>query len=448
MYFGKYGVGFDCPCPAGIHEQEYLLSAEGRNVIQEEKQMSIPSKDLERIRSLAKLKVEYANDQTNAEILKKWDALAQGRRETPTMRLLFSNFSGEMISHRMQCEDDTARGIEWSLLASMTGRELFGDDTPISATFDIGWHTWASPFGIGAKTSRTKNGRGFHIDPVIEDLEEDFDKLRGSGFGVNREATLQRRELIENLIGDILPTRMVMGSLSGSITNPLVHLMGMENYYLAMYDTPEALHRVMDMATKVYEDYYDFLEKEKLLLPTFGTTGVAQESYAFNNELPSDHVEKTTQCWGFLESQETTAVAPEVYGEFVYPYQDRLVKRYGLLSYGCCERVDALWTDYLSKWTNLRKLSVSPFNNEPQVGEYLRGTKVVYYSKPRAELVTNPGPLDEEALRVYFKGVCEAASGCLFEIAQREVLTLFGDPERGRRYVEIAKDCVEKYWKP
>ena len=55
---------------------------------------------------------------------------------------------------------------------------------------------------------------------------------------------------------------------------------------------------------------------------------------------------------------------------------------------------------------------------------------------------------DEDALRAYFKGVCKAASGCLFEMAQREVLTLFGDYERGRRYVEIAKECVDRYWKP
>ena len=137
-----------------------------------------------------------------------------------------------------------------------------------------------------------------------------------------------------------------------------------------------------------------------------------------------------------------------MFGEFVYPYQDRLVKRYGLLSYGCCERVDAIWEDYLSKWANLRKLSVSPFNNEQQIGEYLRGSRVVYYSKPRAEYVTNVGSLDEEAIRKYFKGVCEAASGCLFEVAQREVGTIYGDYERGRRYVELARESIAKYWKP
>lgn len=407
-------------------------------------------KDRQRLRSLAQKQLEYAHSPENDAILKKWEALAQGRRETPTVRLLFSNFEHEVITPRLQCVGETARKIEAGLLKTLVGRELFDDDTPVSPTFDVAWDTWASPFGIRPHITRAsgENPQGFHIDPVIEDLEEDIDKLRGGDFGVDREKTQRRIELAQEILGDILPVRMVMPSLTGAITNPLVALMGMENYYCSMYDYPDELHEVMEMATRVYEEYYDFLEREGLLLPTCGISPVAQESFAFNSELPTEKVEKTTQCWGFLESQETTAVSPQTFGEFVFPYQDRLVKRYGLLSYGCCERVDAIWPDYLSRWKNLRKLSVSPFNNEKLVGEYLRGSNVVYYSKPRAEFVTCVGPMDEEALRAYFKGVCEAASGCLFEIAQREVGTIFGDFERGRRYVQIARECVEEYWKP
>lgn len=411
---------------------------------------NISIKDRERLRSLARKQLEFANSPENDVILKKWDALAQGRRETPTVRLLFSNFPHEVVTPRMQCEGKEARELEYAMLSTLVGRELFGDDTPISPTFDMVWDTWVSPFGIEPHLTRAsgENAMGFHIDPVIEDLETELDKLRGGNFGVDREKTQKRIALVEDVMGDLLPVRMIQPSLTGAITNPLVHLMSMENYYLSMYDCPDELHELMDMATTVYERYYDFLEEEKLLAPTCGISPVAQESFAFNNELPTDHVEKTTQCWGFLESQETTAVSTDMFGEFVFPYQDRLVKRYGLLSYGCCERVDATWPEYLSKWKNLRKLSVSPFNNEAQVGEYLRGSNVVYYSKPRAEFVTNRGPLDEDALRKYFKGVCEAASGCLFEIAQREVGTIYGDFERGRRYVQIAKECVEEYWKP
>lgn len=409
---------------------------------------AITRQDREILRNLARKQLEYAHSPRNDTILKQWEALAQGRRETPTVRLLFSNFTHEVITPRMQCTGEAARGIEYALLNTLVGRELFDDDTPISPTYDISWRTWVSPFGAKPSITQAETGNGYHVEPVVQDLEEDFDKLKGGHFGLDRESTRQTVELVQSVLGDLLPVRMVQQPLCGAITNPLVHLMGMEAYYCAMYDYPELLHQAMEMATRVYEDYYDFLEREGVLLPTCGISPLPQESFAFNRELPTENVTKTTQCWGFLESQETTAVSPETYGEFVYPYQDRLVKRFGLLSYGCCERVDAIWPDYLSKWENLRKLSVSPFNNEPQVGEYLRGSQVVYYSKPRAEFVTNPGPMDEDALRAYFKGVCQAASGCLFEIAQREVGTIFGDFDRGRRYVEIARECVEEYWQP
>lgn len=411
---------------------------------------SISPRDREILRRQAQNNLDYAKSPQNDIILQKWRAQAEGRREAPPVRFLVSNFRHEVITPRLQCEGEQARRIEATLLDRIAGRELFDDDTPVSPTFDMGWHTHVQPFGLQPVITRAEgsNSQGFHIDPVITDLASEMDKLRGGSFGVDREATTRWRELLEDTLGDILPVRMVMGSLPGSLTNPLVHLMGMEAYYIAMLDSPDVVHQAMEMGTAVYERYYDFLEKEQLLLPTNGMSPLAQESFAFTDELPTDKATRTNDCWGFLESQETTAVSPEAFGEFVFPYQQRLVNRFGLLSYGCCERVDAIWPDYLSKWPTLRKLSVSPFNNEPRVGECLRGSRVVYYSKPRAEFVTCDGPLNDAAITEYFKGVCEAASGCLFEIAQREVGTIFSDPERGRRYVRLAKEAVDRYWNP
>ncbi len=411
---------------------------------------SVSARDRDILKRRAQTQLEYASSPQNGIILKKWRAQAAGRREAPPIRLLFSNFRHEVITPRLQCQSEQARRIEAALLDTLVGRELFDDDTPVSPTFDMRWHTHIRPFGLQGAVTRAEgsNAQGFHIDPVISDLVSEVDKLRGGSFGVDREATACQRELLEDVLGDILPVRIVMGSLPGAITNPLVRLMGMENYYLAMFDCPDVVHQAMDMAITVYERHYDFLEDEQLLLPTNGFSPVGQESFAFTDELPTDTVTRTTECWGFLESQETTAVSADNFGEFVFPYQQRLVDRFGLLSYGCCERVDAIWPDYLSTWPKLRKLSVSPFNDEPLIGEYLRGSRVVYYSKPRAELVTCDGPLNGEAITAYFKGVCEAASGCLFEISQREVGTIFGDFERGRHYVRLAKEAVDSYWCP
>jgi hypothetical protein len=263
----------------------------------------ISARDREILRHRAHLQCEYANSPQNDIILKQWRAQAEGRREAPPVRLLFSGFPHEVVSPRLQCEGKQARGIEAGLLSRLVGRELFDDDTPISPTFDMAWHTRVRPFGIDPQVTRAGGHKsdGFHIDPVISDLAAEIDKLRGGSFAVDREATARRRELIEDLFGDILPVRMVMGSLPGAMTNPLVKLMGMEAYYIAMYDCPEAVHEAMDMATKVYEGYYDLLEEEKLLLPTCECAPVAQESFAFTDELPTDTVTQTTQAaweWG------------------------------------------------------------------------------------------------------------------------------------------------------
>ena len=52
----------------------------------------ISANDREILRGLAKKHLEYANSPENDAILRKWDALGKGRRETPTVRLLFSKF--------------------------------------------------------------------------------------------------------------------------------------------------------------------------------------------------------------------------------------------------------------------------------------------------------------------------------------------------------------------
>ncbi len=408
----------------------------------------ISQSDRERLRALALHKRELAENAENARIMKLWRAQAEGRRDTPPVRLLYSNFYDEVISPRQECVGAEARKIEWKLLDETVGRDLFGDDTPLSPTYDIPLFASADPFGSHPNLTRAENSKGFHINPVTDDLEADIDLFKHGSFHADPEGTKAWADFVSEIIGDILPVRITMNGLTAAMTNPLVQLIGMENYYLAMYDTPDALHDIMNTACTLYENYFDMLEEKGLLLPTNDFSMLPQESFAFTDELPRDHVTSTKEMWGFLESQETTAVAPETYGEFVYPYMDRLVKRWGLLSYGCCERVDNIFEPYLSRWKNLRKLSVSPFNDEKKVGDLLRGTNIVYYSKPRAEYVTNPGPLDEEATLLYFKGVCEAASGCLFEIAQREVGTIFNDFNRGRRYVELAREAVEKYWKP
>ena len=408
----------------------------------------LSAKEREILRQLAYKKQTMATSPENNEILKKWFAQSTGQKYAPIVGLMASNFMGEVVAPRLQCESDTARSLEWSLLASMAGRELFGDDTPLYPEFLVDTGASVDPFGVKSSLKHADKTLGFHIEPVTDDLEKDFGLFLHGSFDISNAHAIRLRDAANEVFGDILPARLSMNALCAPMTNPLVMLIGLENMYTSMYDCPEAFKAVMESACSTYEKAFDALEASGLLLPTNGLSCLPQESFCLTDELPSDKVTSTKQMWGFLECQEFTAASPEMYAEFVRPYMDRLVSRFGLLSYGCCERVDNLLENYLLKWDNLRKLSVSPFNDQHKVGDLIRGRRIVFYSKPRAELLTNPGPLDEDAVINSFKYICEAASGCMLEMNQREAGTIYSDPTRGRRYIELAKATADKYWKP
>ena len=82
------------------------------------------------------------------------------------------------------------------------------------------------------------------------------------------------------------------------------------------------------------------------------------------------------------------------------------------------------------------------------MGERLRGTNIIYHRKPSANFLSLGDTLDEDAIVEHIKKTALAASGCHLEIAQREVGTIHSDFERARRYIEIVRNTVEKYWKP
>ena len=109
--------------------------------------MEASLKDREILRELATRKAQLAHSARNDEILKMWDNQARGVRDTPTVRLLFSNFKHEVLTPRQRCEGKDARNLENQLLSSMVGRELFDDDTPVSPTFDVNVFATVSPFG-------------------------------------------------------------------------------------------------------------------------------------------------------------------------------------------------------------------------------------------------------------------------------------------------------------
>ena len=278
-------------------------------------------------------------------------------------------------------------------------------------------------------------------------MEEDFDKLKPSPITLEPvEEAEKRRDVLNELFGDILPAKFSGYSLYVVPTQNIVHLMSMEDMYVAMYDTPELFKKMMDMLADDYCRYFDLLEQQGRLMPTVGAEALGQGTYCFTSDLPQDAVTKTTQVWGYLDSQETSGSSPAMYKEVIFPFYKKIFDRYGLLSYGCCEAVDPIWDGCLGDVENLRRVSISPWCNEELMGERLRGRKTVYHRKPSPNFLGVGNQLDEDALREHIKKTLLAVQGCTLEFTQRDVYAVSKSFEKVRRYVEIIREECAKHW--
>ncbi|MGL6175320.1 MAG: hypothetical protein ACRC1P_12020 [Cellulosilyticaceae bacterium] len=412
---------------------------------------SISSKDREIIRELAKKQYDYSQLPSMKETEKEWYKHNQLQGNRPMIHIEMGTFDKEIILGLLKCESEQARQIEASLYKNFLNHEICGDDRVVADFYGVSWRTYFRLFDRQITVTHAKDSVGHQFNYIIKDLQEDLPNLGQTKFGVDKEGTLAYKAFLEDLFGDVLPVKMTSSSLGAVPTQDVVHMMGMEQMFFAMYDYPDEFHAFMNRIAEDYINYFKWLETEGLLMTTTGNQWLGQGSFCYTDELPNQEQVKgrliTTQdMWGFMDSQETVSLSPDMYEEFIFPYYKKVSELFGLFSYGCCEPVDPFWDKCISKFENLRKVSISPWCNEEKMGNELRGSKIIYHRKPSPNYLGVGKELDEEAFSKHIIDTLRAAKGCKLEIAQRDVYTLGGNIPKARRYVEIIRNLIDKYW--
>lgn len=363
----------------------------------------------------------------------------------------------------LQCTSDVARQIELQLVRAVLSHDLIGDDKVVPSFFGVGWHAWMVLFDTRVDRVHAEDSSGGQLGHQfvhpIKDLAKDLEHLKPTVHSFDKEATLRWKAFLHDVMGDILPIKITMGSLSASLSQHAVHLMGMENMMFSMVDCPDEFIRFMSMITDAYIDHWEWLENNELLVPNSGNDWLGQGSYGFTKSLPQafdgtagkvevegkDKV-KVNQVWGYMDSQETVGISPAMFGEFFFPSYEKAAQRLGLLSYGCCEPVHSIWTDYIGKLSNLRKVSISAWCDEQFMGEALAGSKTIFHRKPSPMFIGVGKELDEVAYRQHILATLTAAKNCKLEFSFRDIYNLGGDPEKPRRAVQIIRELVDKHW--
>lgn len=413
---------------------------------------SITPQERTLLRELAKKQLEYAMLPAMKQKTEQWTLHNDLKGDVPMIHVETWTFSGDIFPE-LKCTSETARKIEWQLLEQIVNYELIQDDRVVPPYFFYNWQIHRELFNLPIKTAHASNSSGNDLGHQflhqITDLPKDLPTLQKTNFSVDREETLRWKGFVEDLLGDILPVKLSMHSLNACLSQDIVHLMGMENMIYSIVDYPDEFQAFIKMISDDYIAFFKWMEQEKLLAANNTYNGVGNGTFGFSNVLPGKTENLTTHdCWGFMDSQETISISPEMFGEFFFPYYEAVGKLFGLLSYGCCEPVHNIWEPYLSKLPHIRKVSISPWCDEEFMGEALRGSDVIYHRKPSPNFVGVGSQLDEEAFSQHLTKTLKAAAGCKLEFSFRDIYSLGGDKSKPRRAVQILRDLIEKHWKP
>ena len=403
--------------------------------------MSIKQWEREYLRDYAKEQLEISNLPIMAERARLWTLHNDCKIDRPMVHFEMHPVLDREFFRPIKCETPEARDLEKRLEFNIHNHLMVDDDRVVTPDYQVDIRAGIIPFDMEPKRENT-DGLGFHIVPQIENLE-DMSLIKPSPMIFNCKQRLEHRDLAEDIFGDILDVRLSMSGFYFCMTNEIVQRMSMENMFFAMYDTPNEFKAMMDSLSNDYIAFIRELEKRELLVGNNKNDWVAQGTFGFTEQLP-DRPKTSKDCWGFMDSQETVAISSEMFGEFVFPYYQKIADNFGRLVYGCCEPVDPFFDKYISKFNNLSKLSISAWANEEYMGERLAGTNIIYQRKPSPNYVGVGKNLDEEAFRAHIKKTVDATKKCKLEITFRDVVSLEGNISKPRRAVEIAREELEK----
>ncbi len=347
------------------------------------------AKDQKRLRDLACRYAEYAHGRPMAERREKW-RLHNGLKEKTFPFHIEDNGSYFAdLTPPLQCEDRECRALEARLLHAVVAYETIDDDRIIPDRFVVDWHTPVTSNCDELRFTHADNGHGsslgYETNRPIRDIEADWGKLRRRTISLDPDTTERQAWLAAEAFSGLLPVEIGRpGSFySDGITNRAVLLMGMQELYLQMALNPEAVHRLFGFLAEENLALGQWEEDQNLLtLNHDGNQGYCTGSSFFSDEtaVPAGRRVRSTDRYGYLESQESAGISAAMFDEFLMPHFTRLAARFKLLMFGCCEPVHHLMP-LLQRLPGLRKVSVTPWCDLRRLAETCR-QDVIWCRKP------------------------------------------------------------------
>ncbi len=316
-----------------------------------------------------------------------------------------------------------------------------------------------SLFGIDIATSQDANeisnmseaavSTSKHFDRVI-DTPEDIARIKNPVIAYDEALTNERCSAMREVFDGILNVRL--HGIDYFRFVPWDDLLPWMNIERGMYDfvcDPDFMHAAMQRYVEA--SVHRAREYERLGLISSNNTNalVGAGGYGFTDTLPlptrSGMGGRLADNWGDVADQIFTSISPDMTDEFAFEHEKEWADLFGCIYYGCCERLDHK-AEQLKTFSNLRKVSLSPFANMEQGMEKF-GKDTVISFKPNSNYLALDAP-DYDLLERELTDVCALAQkyGSSVEIVMKTIITLRGEPQRLWKWCDLASRVIERFY--
>jgi hypothetical protein len=408
-----------------------------------------------RLRQLAERYAKIAASQVMKDRKRQWKALNDLKPEKPMILVETQSIFGFLDHGELQCKNEYLRNVEKTLLHSIKQYELLGDDIVFEPYFRIPWRVIKSHYGpdVQVEEVHAENSLGYLYNFPIKEAE-DLKRLWKRTFVVDRECSLDFKNILNDIFGDILPPRLgnfdtvcpdmgfqyFVGNIPPLLTMDLFRLLGYETMNLWVYDEPEALKELIQYIADDWEYFLTFCLKEKLMTPNTDNQLAVAGGYGYVSDLPSAHDAPTNtymDCWTWVEAEVTSVFSPAMYADLFLPHLAAIANKFGLVNYGCCEPLHDRIELIKKAIPRLRGVTFSAWSDIEKLAAATNG-KYVCWKKPSTSFLTGNKP-DWEGTRVEIQHCWDCLKYFPIAIIVRDLYDIADDLKRLPEWVSMVK---------
>jgi hypothetical protein len=420
----------------------------------------ITSEETIHLRDLAKRVKDISGDAVWHEKRRLWTDLNSLRKVRPLVLCAIPEEAWREIIPREELliSDGLLSEVEWELKKRVYRARHIGDDEVITDILYVPIRYGLTDWVEGRV--RPYSGRADRAAAFTPSLVEygDLKRMRFPELSLDPGGTRADYEMVADIFGNILDVRLgqpfyaatdidVLG-WGNSLIDILCELRGLGRLFEDLVLAPEFVKEAMDFLMRGTMRCLDAMERENLLRLNNNefihksNTPLGSNGLGITDVLPGEGFDPDavtcSDLWGYFMAQEFSEVSPEMFAEFVLPYQIPVAERFGLTCYGCCEGNDRKWDLIVESFPHLRELSVSHAADLTVAAERLRGDYVLSWKPNATQMIAT---FDEEHIRRSMEEAFVVARGCNLVVSLRDTQTLFGNPGRVAAWTRIALDA-------